>query len=72
LLANKGAVVGIGVPALTLEVIDAAREIEPHNGVLWAMFLSLLLVLKKRQGWRRISRARRIAGYGLGLAAERE
>lgn len=33
-------------------MIDAAREIKPDDGVLWAMLLSLLLILKERQGIR--------------------
>ena len=67
MLTDKSTVVGVRVPPLTPEMIDTARKIEPDYGVLWAMFLSLLLVLKKRQGWRRIARARRIALGGLRL-----
>jgi hypothetical protein len=43
LLASESTVISVAVPPLTLEVINAARKIEPDDNIFWAMLLSLLL-----------------------------
>jgi hypothetical protein len=43
LFANKGAIVSVPVSSLALEVINAAGRIEPDDGILRAVVLSLML-----------------------------
>jgi len=47
--ANERTVIGICVPSLALEMINAAREVQPHDGVLRTVCLSLRFVLEKRE-----------------------
>src|SRR5262249_49609039 len=55
LLAHIGAALRAPVPALAFQVIDAARQVEPHDGVSGTMLLSLLLRAEQRKGPGRVA-----------------
>ena len=47
LFTNIRAIVGVGVPPLAFEVINAARKIKPDDGILRAVLLSFFFGIKE-------------------------
>src|SRR5690242_5470420 len=49
LLTDEGAIFCAAVPTLPSEMIDARRQVQPHNGVFRAMLLGFLFGAEERR-----------------------